>query len=159
MDEPTAEVDAMPADDEPMGEVDAMASEDDGEACPIATQDIPTNLRNRQRAIDVAHYGPPNPAEPGEYWQGKARRMRASVEQVQGMTCGNCAFFLIKQKMLDCIAQGIGDSAPEIEAAGQLGFCEAFDFKCAAKRTCDAWVVGGPITDASPTEYGAAGGA
>jgi hypothetical protein len=27
-----------------------------------------------------------------------------------------------------------------------LGYCEAFDFKCAASRTCDAWVVGGPIT-------------
>jgi hypothetical protein len=25
-----------------------------------------------------------------------------------------------------------------------LGYCEIFDFKCAASRTCDAWVVGGP---------------
>ena len=26
--------------------------------CPIATQDIDTNLKNRQRAIDEYHYGP-----------------------------------------------------------------------------------------------------
>jgi hypothetical protein len=32
-------------------------------------------------------------------------------------------------------------------SAGDLGYCEAFDFKCAANRTCDAWVVGGPIID------------
>ena len=52
--------------------------------------------------------------------------------------------------MLDCIAEGIGgdveDEWDTIEA-GDLGYCEAFDFKCAANRTCDAWVVGGPITD------------
>jgi hypothetical protein len=29
---------------------------------------------------------------------------------------------------------------------GRLGYCEIFDFKCAASRTCDAWVVGGPNT-------------
>jgi hypothetical protein len=27
-----------------------------------------------------------------------------------------------------------------------LGFCELFDFKCAATRTCNAWLIGGPIT-------------
>jgi hypothetical protein len=26
--------------------------------------------------------------------------------------------------------------------AGDLGYCEIFDFKCAASRTCDAWVAG-----------------
>jgi hypothetical protein len=31
--------------------------------------------------------------------------------------------------------------------AGDLGFCEAFDFKCASKRTCRAWVTGGPIRE------------
>jgi hypothetical protein len=35
----------------------------------------------------------------------------------------------------------------EVQEAGDLGFCEIFDFKCAAKRTCAAWIVGGPITD------------
>jgi len=34
-----------------------------------------------------------------------------------------------------------------VAIGGDLGYCEIFDFKCAAKRTCDAWIVGGPITD------------
>ena len=38
------------------------------------------------------------------------------------------------------------DEWEAIDAAGQLGYCEAFDFKCASKRTCRAWVTGGPIT-------------
>jgi len=31
--------------------------------------------------------------------------------------------------------------------AGQLGYCRFLKFKCAAARTCDAWVIGGPIKD------------
>ena len=58
------------------------------------------------------------------------------------------AYSVHKKALLACIAEGIGgDIKDEYEVidAGQLGYCEAFDFKCAAKRTCDAWVVGGPI--------------
>jgi len=33
-------------------------------SCPIATQDIKTNLANRQTAVDDANYGPANPNEP-----------------------------------------------------------------------------------------------
>ena len=62
-------------------------------------------------------------------------------------------FFIRTSKMLDCISSGIeqGGSAKKdawdaIDTA-ELGFCEAFDFKCAASRTCDAWVTGGPIVD------------
>ena len=28
-----------------------------------------------------------------------------------------------------------------------LGYCQLFKFKCAAMRTCDAWLYGGPIRD------------
>lgn len=31
--------------------------------------------------------------------------------------------------------------------AGKLGYCTFLKFKCAGSRTCDAWVVGGPIKD------------
>ena len=50
--------------------------------------------------------------------------------------------------MLDCIEKGIGGEgdAEEFIEKGDLGYCEIFDFKCAASRTCDAWVVGGPNT-------------
>jgi len=63
------------------------------------------------------------------------------------MLCGNCAAFNQTKKLLGCISKGIGEDAGEVEMSGNLGYCEIFDFKCAAKRTCDAWIVGGPITD------------
>ena len=119
--------------------------------CPTATKDIATNLKNRQNAIDTAHYGPLNPNEPNEeYWTAKADMFEGDVEAAKKALCGNCSFFVQTKSILDCIAEGIGGDTKDewntIEA-GDLGYCEAFDFKCAAKRTCDAWVVGGPITD------------
>ena len=33
-------------------------------SCPVETQDIAANLRNRKKAIDTAMYGPMNPNEP-----------------------------------------------------------------------------------------------
>jgi hypothetical protein len=134
-----------------VSEAPAVAlAEDEGEeygACPVETQDIAANLRNRQKAIDVANYGPANPSEPGDYWQGKADRMRTTLAQATSMICGNCAFFNRGPRLIACIEKGIGADAGEVVAAGQLGWCEAFDFKCAAARTCDAWVVGGPVTE------------
>jgi hypothetical protein len=118
-------------------------------ACPAATKDIPTNLKNRQQAIDIANYGPLNPNEPNEdYWQAKADMFKSNVEDAKKALCGNCAFFNQTKPILDCIAGGIGGSQAEewdTIDAGDLGYCEAFDFKCASKRTCDAWVTGGPI--------------
>ena len=118
--------------------------------CPEATQNIEVNLANRQKAIDVAHYGPQNPNEPNEeYWKAKAEQFHSGdIEAAKKSRCGNCSLFDIKRKTLECIASGIGgEDAWDSIDAGQLGYCEAFDFKCAAARTCDAWVVGGPITD------------
>ena len=31
--------------------------------------------------------------------------------------------------------------------AGTLGYCTFHKFKCAGSRTCNAWVVGGPVKD------------
>lgn len=114
-------------------------------SCPIPTQSIKENLKNRQKALDVAHYGPANPEVPGTYWKEKAGRMHTTEVIASTMRCGNCAFFNISKRLKDCIANGIGQDASDVIAAGELGYCEAFDFKCAAKRTCDAWVTGGPI--------------
>jgi hypothetical protein len=119
--------------------------------CPEATQNVKVNLENRQNCIDTANYGPLNPNEPNEdYWKAKADVFKSDVGTAKKSLCGNCAFFVQTKQMLDCIASGIGgdvkDEWDTIEA-GDLGYCEAFDFKCAADRTCDAWVVGGPITD------------
>jgi hypothetical protein len=120
--------------------------------CPTATQNVKVNLTNRQKCIDEANYGPLNPNEPNEdYWIEKAKVFGGEdVESAKKALCGNCSFFIQTKKMLECIASGIGgtikDEWDTIDA-GDLGYCEAFDFKCAANRTCDAWVVGGPITD------------
>ena len=118
--------------------------------CPPATQNIALNLYNRSIAIKQAHYGPLNPNEPNEaYWEAKAKQFGGSIEEAKSALCGNCAFFDVRKQTLDCIAEGIGyeDDPEKVIEAGELGYCEAFDFKCAAARTCDAWVVGGPVKD------------
>ncbi len=65
------------------------------------------------------------------------------AEDAKMSRCGNCAAFDQEKSMLDCIAKGIGDEGDPwgMIEAGDLGYCEIFDFKCAASRTCSAWVV------------------
>lgn len=136
---------------------DMMDKYENGEACPAATGDLTLNLRNRGKAIDKADYGPMNPDEPNDqYWQRMARRWDVPAEEAKTMRCGNCAAFIQTAKMLECIRDGMSPDAREdvmdtIEA-GNLGFCSIFDFKCAADRTCSAWIVGGPITDEEDDE-------
>ncbi len=122
-------------------------------SCPMATQDIATNLKNRKKAIDTASYGPLNPAEANvDYWNKLADEWNVGAIQAKKQRCGNCAAFVQTSAMKECITGGLaqGDTKEDayaIDAAGDLGYCEAFDFKCASKRTCRAWIVGGPITD------------
>lgn len=120
--------------------------------CPPATQDIAVNIKNRQNAIKNAAYGPLNPEEPNDaYWKKKADRWDVSVPEAKKQKCGNCIMFVRTPTMLNCIEGALGNEegnvAWDIIKAGELGYCEAFDFKCAAERTCDAWVVGGPTVD------------
>lgn len=122
--------------------------------CPPATQDLVVNLENRENAIQSAGYGPLNPNEPNEeFWQAKADRWSVSTEEAKKSLCANCVFFIRTPSMLDCIASGIEQGGSSEKNAwdaidtAELGYCEALDFKCAASRTCNAWVVGGPITE------------
>jgi hypothetical protein len=119
--------------------------------CPPATQDIELNLKNRKSAIDSAMYGPLNPAEPNdEYWQTLGAEWNVDADTARQQTCGNCAMFNVGENMKACIAAGVGpDNFDQVDAAGELGYCEAFDFKCASARTCRAWVTGGPVTAAA----------
>jgi hypothetical protein len=125
--------------------------------CPPATQDIALNLKNRQKAIDEYGYGPLNPDMPNrKFWMAKAEEWRLdSPEEAKSSLCGNCAAFDQRSETLDCIAKGIGSDAgekdPTIEA-GDLGYCRFLKFKCASRRTCDAWVTGGPLTDKQPMD-------
>lgn len=120
--------------------------------CPPATQSIDLNLRNRKKAIDEYGYGPLDPNEPNnDFWAAKAQEWNMDdPDQARTALCGNCAAFDKSEDMLDCIAKGIGtepasDPHDTIDA-GDLGYCKFLKFKCAAKRTCDAWVEGGPIS-------------
>lgn len=117
--------------------------------CPEATQSVVVNLRNRQKAIKDAKYGPLNPNESSkEYWKDLASDWDVSTAEAKKQRCGNCAAFVKTPEMLSCINDGIGNDRDSwsVINAGDLGYCEFFDFKCASKRTCSAWVVGGPIT-------------
>jgi len=128
-------------------------AEDSKKICPPATQDITLNLKNRQKAIDEYGYGPLNPDLPNDkFWQKKVEEWNLdSVEEAQQSLCGNCAAFDQRQNTLNCIAQGIDSDDPaDAEGtinAGDLGYCKFLKFKCASRRTCDAWVTGGPLTD------------
>jgi len=121
-------------------------------SCPPATQDITLNLKNRQKAIDEYGYGPLNPDLPNrKFWMAKQAEWNLdSPDEAKSSLCGNCAAFDQRRDTLDCIAQGIGSDAGEADPtieAGDLGYCRFLKFKCASRRTCDAWVTGGPLTD------------
>lgn len=146
-------------DPQPDSALTAAAPIEAPDACPTATQDILLNLANRQKAIDGAGYGPLNPVEPNEeFWQAKADRWSLPMAEAKKSLCGNCAAFIVTSKMKQCIADGLQvgdenkDNSWDVVDAGDLGYCEAFDFKCAAGRTCDAWIAGGPVTDETGKE-------
>jgi hypothetical protein len=117
--------------------------------CPLATHDVEANLANRQNAIDEYGYGPADPSQPNtKFWAAKSKMWDGA--DTKSMRCGNCASFIQTPSMLACIEEGIdedsGEYAPAVVDAAGLGYCALFEFKCAADRTCDAWLTGGPIT-------------
>jgi hypothetical protein len=124
--------------------MDKDAGYKDEESCPMATQDITLNLKNRAKAINSANYGPENPKLPNkQFWMEMAREWEVDPEEAKMSVCGNCAAFNQDDSMLECIAKGIGEEGDPwaMIDAGDLGYCEIFDFKCASSRTCSAWVV------------------
>jgi hypothetical protein len=126
-----------------------------GQVCPLPTQDVQLNLKNRNNAFKKFGYGPPNPDEQNTaFWLTKAKMYNAPTSTVKGMRCGNCAAFIQTPKMMECIKGGLEkgkNSENELDYdqqfidAADLGFCELFHFTCAAMRTCDAWKSGGSI--------------
>jgi hypothetical protein len=145
-------------------EIDKITADADGYGgeCPPATQDIQLNLKNRQNAIENVGYGPLNPAEPNdEFWQDKADKWKTNIQEAKSAVCGNCIFFVRTREMLDCIEDGIGLGNQEAEGsieAGELGYCNALDFKCASERTCNAWAAGGPVVDEEESMQAAGSG-
>jgi len=111
--------------------------------CPIATQDLQVNTKNRDAAIKADHikYGPLNVNEPADYWEKIADHWDTSETAAQKSLCGNCVAFDISPRMLNCMPGPISD------ADGELGYCWMHHFKCHSARTCRTWAKGGPITD------------
>lgn len=78
----------------------------------------------------------------------KADQFKTSVKIAKTMLCKNCAAFIQKPSIMNCIEKGLAaeeEFGADIMKAANLGYCELFDFKCAGDRTCDAWIVNGPI--------------
>jgi len=116
--------------------------------CPPATRDVSINLQNRQKAIDVAMYGPMDIENPGSYWKDIASEWGVDEQTAKGKVCNNCAAFNVTSAMLSCIEQGINDAdALDVIELADLGYCEIFHFKCNGNRSCSAHLDGGPIKD------------
>lgn len=144
----------MPSDPVRIAVLKAIGKSEDElvNGCPKSTQDINLNLENRYKAVQAANYGPLNPNLPNtKYWEAKAKQFKTTVEEAKTARCGNCSFFIETPEMIACIESGIGDEpgnySSDVVEAAHLGYCELFDFKCAGDRTCDAWLVNGPITE------------
>ena len=109
--------------------------------CPLATQDLELNTKNRDSAIKAKHiqYGPLNLTDE-EYWVRLAEHWDTTVGVAKNSNCGNCAAFDISPRMDDCMPGSIDEE-------GRLGYCWMHNFKCHSARTCYTWAAGGPIDD------------
>jgi hypothetical protein len=112
-------------------------------SCPVPTQNLEVNTKNRDRAIHADHieYGPLNVDEPAGYWEHLADHWGTSVEAAKKSTCGNCVAFDISPRMLECMPGKISDED------GKLGYCWMHHFKCHSARSCYTWAKGGPIAE------------
>lgn len=109
--------------------------------CPLPTQDLELNTKNRNDAIQADHiqYGPLNIDEPGDFFERIAEFWNTTEEAAKSALCGNCSAFDISPRMLDCMP---GETSDE---HGTLGYCWMHKFKCHSARTCRTWAKGGPI--------------
>ena len=112
-------------------------------ACPVATQDLEVNTKNRDASIkaDYIKYGPLNLSDEG-YWEEYAKKWgdTTSPEEAKNSNCSNCIAFDISPRMEKCMPGQVSDDS------GRLGYCWMHNFKCHSARTCRTWAKGGPIT-------------
>jgi hypothetical protein len=109
-------------------------------SCPIATQNLEINTKNRDSAIKADHiqYGPLNLSDE-EYWTRLAEHWKTTPVVAKQSNCGNCVAFDISPRMESCMPGEVSD--PD----GKLGYCWMHHFKCHSARTCRTWAAGGPI--------------
>jgi hypothetical protein len=110
-------------------------------SCPVATQDLKLNTRNRNRAIDEPwiRYGPLNLSDKA-YWVMVAERWNTTPAVAKKSRCRNCVAFDISPRMDTCMPGQVQDKE------GRLGYCWMHEFKCHSARSCLTWAAGGPIT-------------
>lgn len=109
--------------------------------CPLPTQDLELNTKNRNVAIKAEHinYGPLNLADEG-YWKHLAEHWNTTTEIAKQSNFGNCAAFDSSPRMKECMPG-------RIQKDGELGYCWMHKFKCHSARSCYTLVSGGPITE------------
>ena len=115
-----------------------------------AIKDIALNTKNRNLTIKEYSYGPMDPNDEKNnvsFWNDKADLWNTTVEAAKEARCGNCAVFNQSPKVLKMIETAIGENGEKVQKLADLGFCELFEFKCAASRTCDAWIMNGPLKE------------
>ena len=120
-----------------------------------AIKDVHVNLENRNHAIDEYGYGPLNPNEPNDkFWNEKAKLWKTTAEEAKKSRCHNCAAFNQTPKIIKAMGDALGPVGDKIVEKSNLGYCEFFYFKCAGDRTCDAWVVNGPLNEFDISKWG-----
>ena len=115
-------------------------------SCPLATQDLELNIKNRNAARDAdwIQYGPLNLSDEG-YWLRYAEKWNTTPDVAKQSNCSNCVAFDISPRMLDCLPGPT--SEPIKDSEGHLGYCWMHHFKCHSARTCYTWAAGGPISE------------
>ena len=115
-----------------------------------ALTDLDLNTKNRDMTTQNDGYGPLNPMDKKgskAFWDDKAKMWNTTTEAAMEARCGNCAAFNQAPAIMKKMAEGLGPAGEKIQDLADLGFCELFEFKCAAARTCNKWLVNGPITE------------
>jgi hypothetical protein len=115
-----------------------------------ALTDLDLNTKNRDMTTQNDGYGPLNPMDKKGskvFWEAKAKMWNTTPEAAMEARCGNCAAFNQSPAIMKKMAEGLGPAGEKIQDLANLGFCELFEFKCAAARTCNKWLVNGPITE------------
>jgi hypothetical protein len=117
-----------------------------------ALTDLDLNTKNRDMTTQNDGYGPLNPSDQKgskSFWDAKAKMWKTTTEAAMEARCGNCAAFNKAPAIMKKMAEGLGPAGEKIQDLANLGFCELFEFKCAGDRTCNKWLVNGPITEKS----------
>ena len=152
-----------------------LAEQDEKLECPLATQDVKLNTKNRNLARKNHSYGPMNPLQKSTgYWKEMSEKWTgATVKEARGMRCGNCVAFDVSERMQACMPISGEQVNPEDMSTMDIvnaqlvkepresfpgipkdddfflgfGYCWMHHFKCHSARSCDTYAAGGPIDE------------